>query len=396
MDEIKNQIQFSKLLAGKVLGSLTEEQKRKLSQWEQQSDNKKLADNILNAQSFTDWKQKLNDLNTEEEWKSFLERMGTATINRGKVIRLKAIKLVASVAAVFLIGFALFSLYETIQNSKFQPIEASSIEPGSSNAELVLSTGEVINLEDTLKDKINESNVALENIKGVLQYKDSINDKLVDAKTNTLRVPRGGEYQLVLADGTKVWLNSDTELTYPVSFVGKERRVTLKGEAYFEVTPNKEVPFIVTTGNQDVEVLGTKFNISSYVTDTNIITTLVEGKVKVFDRKSDATRYLLPNEQSVLNKNTDNIKKQKVDVYPYIAWKEGRFVFSNVPLDQFLNKIARWYDVDVVFEDDSLKNIKFSGDLPRYSNMTGILKIIEAEMSVHIKIEDNKKVYVFK
>jgi len=237
--------------------------------------------------------------------------------------------------------------------------------------------------------------VSLKNKEGVLQYKDSVNDKSVESKTNTLRVPRGGEYQLVLADGTKVWLNSDSELSYPVPFVGKERKVTLMGEAYFEVAHNKDVPFIVVTGNQEVEVLGTKFNISSYENDANIITTLVEGKVKVSDSNSESERYLMPNEQSVLNRDTDDLKKRKVDVYPFIAWKDGRFVFNNVTLEQFLLKISRWYDVEVIFEDDSLKTIKFSGDLPRYSNMTGILKIIEAEMSVHIKVENNKKVYVF-
>lgn len=392
MDEIQNQIRYSKLLAGKVLGSLTAEQEKVLNQWEQESDNKEISDNILNAHSFADWKQNLNNVNTKEEWMSFLERMEKTT-NKRKVRRLKVVKWMSSVAAVLLIGVALFSLLKT--NDDYQTLESVKIAPGTSHAELVLSTGEVVNLENTLQSKINEGTVALENTKGVLQYKEDGAEMLAETKTNTLRVPRGAEYQLVLSDGTKVWLNSETELSYSVPFIGKERRVTLKGEAYFDVTPNKEIPFIVVSGNQEVEVLGTEFNISAYANDKNITTTLVEGKVKVFDVKSKDNNFLFPNQQSILNLSTNKIKKQQVDVYPYVAWKDGRFVFNNVSLEQFLSKVSRWYNVEIIFNDDSLRNLKFTGDLPRYSDMTSILKIIEAEMSVHIKVEENNKIHVF-
>lgn len=397
MDEINKQFEYSELLAGKVLDSLTDEQKEVLYEWEQQDDNKEIAEDILNAYTFDEWQEKLKTIDTTEEWASFLERMEIASEKPGKVIRLKPVKWMSAVAAALVVGFSVLTFMNS-DNDRLKPIDASSIAPGTAHAELVLSNGEVIDLEQSKDDQIQEGEVALENVKGVLQYKDAKSRRRGDTKvkTNTLKVPRGAEYQLVLSDGTKVWLNSDTELTYTVPFIGTERRVALKGEAYFDVTPNKELPFIVTTGNQEVQVLGTEFNVSAYRDDNTITTTLVEGKVQVADNISNAKEYLLPNDQSILNKQSDAIKKQHVDTYPYIAWKEGRFVFNNVTLEEFLYKVARWYDVEVYYDNDSLKNLSFTGDLPRYSDMTSILKIIEAEMSVNIKVEDNKKIYVFR
>ena len=397
MNEINNQLKYSKLLAGKLLGTLTEEQEKDLNHWQQLPDNKEAMDAIFSAHAFSEWKQKIEKVDTAEEWKSFLSLMETTSNNRGKVIKMNAKKWMYSVAAIFIIGITAFSLFKYFNpTSEYQSINTASIAPGSSHAELVLSDGEIVNLENETDKEINVGQVAAKNAQGVLQYNDNIKEDLVEVKTNTLRVPRGGEYQLVLSDGTKVWLNSDTELSYQVPFTGKERRVSLKGEAYFDVSPNKEVPFIVTTNNQEIEVLGTEFNISAYESDANLVTTLVEGKVKVSDSQSDIVEYLLPNEQSILDMNTDNIIKRNVDVYPYVAWKDGRFVFKNVSLEEFLFKIARWYDVEVFFENDNIKNIRFTGDLPRYSNMTDVLKIIESEMSVHIKVENNKKILISK
>ncbi|MCR8666557.1 FecR domain-containing protein [Aestuariibaculum sp. M13] len=397
MDDINKQIEHSKLLASKVLNSLSEEQKEILLDWEQQDDNKNITEDILNAYSFKEWQEKLKSIDTKEEWASFLEVMENTSEKTSKVIRLKYVKWMSAVAAVLVVGFSVLTFMNS-DNDRLKAVDASSIAPGTSHAELVLSNGEVIDLENSKDSKMQEGTLNVENVKGVLQYKDAKSRRGSGnkVKTNTLKVPRGAEYQLVLSDGTKVWLNSDTELTYTVPFVGTERRVALKGEAYFDVTPNKELPFIVMTGNQEVQVLGTEFNVSAYRDDETITTTLVEGKVQVTDNISNEEKFLLPNEQSVLNKKNDAIKKSEVDVYPYIAWKEGRFVFNNVTLEEFLYKVSRWYDVEVFYDSESLKALSFTGDLPRYSDMTSILKIIEAEMSVRIKIEDNKKIYVYK
>ncbi|OMP30163.1 FecR family protein [Mangrovimonas sp. DI 80] len=395
MDKIIEQIEFSELLSGKVLDALSEEQKETLHDWEQKKNNKEIANNILNDNNFSEWQQKIDKLDTMEEWASFLGHMETASEKPKKVFNLKAQKWISAAAAILVVGISIFTLF-TQNESHLKPIEASSIAPGISHAELVLSTGEIIDLEDSKDNEIQEGTISVENAKGILHYKSEGGEKQVEVKTNTLKVPRGAEYQLVLPDGTKVWLNSDTQLTYTVPFTGNVRRVELKGEAYFDVSPNKELPFIVATGNQEVQVLGTEFNISAYSNDNSVTTTLVEGKVQVTNKLSTDKTILSPNEQSILNKEDNNINKLNVDTYPYIAWKEGRFVFNNVNLELFLSKVSRWYDVEVFFDDESLKNLSFTGDLPRYSDMTNILKIIEAEMSVNIKIEANKKIHVYK
>ncbi|MBD0830633.1 FecR family protein [Aestuariibaculum sediminum] len=396
MDEINKQFEYSELLAGKVLDALTDEQKKQLLEWEEEVDgNRELAENILNAYSYNEWQEKIKTIDTVEAWASFLDRMDSSAKKPGKVVKLNMFKWMSAAAAVLVVGLALFTIFNKTGNLK--PIEESSIAPGSSHAELVLSNGEVINL-DEVDNQIQEGKVEAKNTKGILQYKDSemvaSQNESESAKVNTLRVPRGAEYQLVLSDGTKVWLNSDTELTYTVPFIGSERRVALKGEAYFDVTPNKELPFIVTSGTQEVQVLGTEFNVSAYTEDNRIITTLVEGKVKVEEKYSHATEFLSPNQQTNFDINSKSIKKKDVDVYPYVAWKEGRFVFHNVTLQELFSKISKWYDVEYQIEGEKLKSLKFTGDLPRYNDMSGILKIIEAEMSVNIQIGHNNKVYV--
>ncbi|GAA4293088.1 FecR family protein [Aestuariibaculum suncheonense] len=396
MDEINKQFEYSELLAGRVLDALTDEQKKFLMEWEQQGNNKELREDILNAYSFRDWQHKLKTIDTVEEWASFLERMDSSSAKTDKVIKLSRMKWVSAVAATLVVGLTVFTLFN--KSSNLKPIEDIKIAPGSSHAELVLSNGEVVDLDES-ENEIVEGVVGAKNTKGILQYKDALGSRAEDrvlneAKVNTLRVPRGAEYQLVLSDGTKVWLNSDTELTYTVPFVGSERRVALKGEAYFDVTPNKELPFIVTSGTQEVQVLGTEFNVSAYSEETHITTTLVEGKVMVEETYSHNQQILSPNQQANFDTKTKSINKKNVDVYPYVAWKEGRFVFHNVTLEELFSKISKWYNVEYEIEGEKLKALKFTGDLPRYNDMSGILKIIEAEMSVNIQIGLNNKVYV--
>ena len=399
MKKIKKQIEYSNLLAGKVLDSLTEEQKSDLQQWESDPYNKKVEEEILNPEAFNAWQTKVQNINTSEQWELFLKNKKATSADKSKVIKMKVLKWSASIAAIFILGFSLNLFFNTSNGKKYQTAKEVNINPGTPQAELVLSTGETVKLQDSVKTNISEGTITAKNENGLLAYDDSEKQAEIISKTNTLRVPRGAEYQLVLSDGTKVWLNSDSELTYSVPFTGKERKVLLKGEAYFDVTPNKEMPFVVATENQDITVLGTEFNISAYTDDLNTITTLVEGKVKTTSLDNNEVvkeNFLLPNEQLTLNKNSKKTRKRTVDPYPYIAWKEGRFSFKNESLESFFTKIARWYDVTVIIDNESIKDIRFTGDLPRYNNMSNILKVIEVEMSVKIKIENNKIIHVSK
>lgn len=220
-----------------------------------------------------------------------------------------------------------------------------------------------------------------------LQYKES-KESAAEVKYNTLVIPQGGQFSLSLADGTEVWLNAGTTLRYPTSFIGKERKVELTGEAYFEVTKNAEMPFRVLSGEQVVEVLGTSFNIASYQEDSSIYTTLVEGKVSVFLEKTPQVRKtLLPEQQSIFVKGTDKINKRVVDVEQYIGWKDGWFYFKDESLESIMQTLSRWYDVEVRFKNEEAKKLQFTGKIKRYEDLKDVLNLLEKTNEVTFKID---------
>jgi len=250
------------------------------------------------------------------------------------------------------------------------------IVPGTDKATLTLEDGSVITLEkgNSIITKNAHSNG--ENI----IYKDG-KSKTNKIGFNYLTIPRGGQFHLVLADGTKVWLNSETQLKFPVSFVdGSVRKVELVyGEAYFEVSPStkhKGSKFKVLNKSQEIEVLGTEFNVKAYKDEANIYTTLVQGKVSI---KTELTKKILkPSEQSNLNLNTNGIQVSLVDVYSEISWKDGIFSFKGKPLKDIMKVISRWYDVEVIFENKNLESIKFKGTLEKSQSIDEILSIMKS------------------
>lgn len=197
---------------------------------------------------------------------------------------------------------------------------------------------------------------------------------------NYLTIPRGGQFQLKLSDGTEVWLNSETQLKYPVTFIeGETRQVELVyGEAYFEVSPSTNhngAKFKVRTLMQEVEVLGTEFNIKAYKEETNIYTTLVEGKVVIVNGFDN--QYLIPNQQSNLNLKNNTITIRSVDAYSETSWKKGLFSFKSTPLKEIMKVLSRWYDVNVVFSNPEIENIKFNGVLSKNQTIKEILTTIK-------------------
>ncbi|WP_120272290.1 FecR family protein [Mangrovibacterium diazotrophicum] len=405
MTKVKEQIKIAGLLARKMLGMLTEEQLRDLQKWEEAGDNRKVEADILQPGAFDAWNKQMDNLDVSTQWTMYLNRMQRTT-TRKKVIRLNIIRTVSAVAAMLVLAVSIGIVWKlTTEKPQKLALAEVSIEPGSKNAQLFLDNGQVIDLKAADAKSIDEGDVKIENNEGVLVYNDSqvAENKETAAKakyvTNRLSIPRGGEYQLVLPDGSRVWLNSESELTYTVPFSPNERHVNLKGEAYFEVAHNKDKPFTVSTPSQTIEVLGTQFDVSAYSDDESIVTTLVEGKVKVEYKNSDKgteVTYLAPNDQLVLNTETSAAKISQVDTHVYTAWKDGRFVFRNEPLESLLKTVARWYDVQIKIEDESVKAIHFTGDLPRYKNMNSLLKILETETSVHVEMSDDKILTVTK
>ena len=207
----------------------------------------------------------------------------------------------------------------------------------------------------------------------------------------TLITPRGGQYKLTLPDGTIAWLNADSRLAYPSVFTGDKREVTLQGEAYFEVHTDAARPFIVHAAQQDVQVLGTEFNIQAYPDEANIVTTLVKGKVRI--NSADKTLLLQPGEQSQLNKQQGQLTlAADADVDEVVAWKNGYFRFDKMDIRSIMQQLSRWYDVDVRYEDD-LQPHYFGAIISRDNNISQILHLLEATGDVHFKIE-GREVFV--
>jgi len=268
-----------------------------------------------------------------------------------------------------------------------------SIVPGSNKAILILSDGTEHDLTSGNNSFIDTDGNEIKNTGNQLEY-ISKNSQTAEIKYNTLKIPRGGEYFLMLSDSTKVWLNSETTLRFPVHFAPGNRTVELTGEAYFEVSKNENSPFIISTNNQHVKVLGTQFNLSSYPDQQYTLTTLVEGRVEVSLGTDPKQKMILkPNEQSILENNNNQITKRTVDVFQYIAWKDGRFVFHDRNLEEIMNTLSKWYDVQVTFNREDLKNVRFTGNLQRYADFSDILKKIERTNEVNFEV-NNKTIII--
>lgn len=277
------------------------------------------------------------------------------------------------------------------QTEKRQQPYKNDIAPGGNKAILTLANGTQIILDSAangaLTQQGNTKIIKLDS--GRLAY-NSLNEKPGEVLYNTISTPRGGQYQIVLADGSKVWLNAASSLRFPASFTGKERKVELTGEGYFEVAKNAAMPFRVNANGMQVEVLGTHFNINAYNDEDVIKTTLLEGSVKV--REGASGTIIKPGQQALVenqgNPLISKIRVQTVDVDGAVAWKNGYFSFDKADLPTVMRQIARWYDVEISYEGNIPKR-EFGGKIDRNSNASQVLKILE-ESKVHFRIEGKK------
>lgn len=298
----------------------------------------------------------------------------------------------AAAAVLIIISTSIYYFQESHEQvlvNTETPRFKNDVAPGNNKAVLTLDDGSKIDLDDAKTGILaSESNVDIKKTgEGKLEYTASIQDAKI-IKYNVLRTPMGGEYQLVLPDGSKVWLNSGSTLRFPTSFVGSERIVELKGEAYFDITKNSKMPFLVRTNNaMDIKVLGTQFNIMAYDDEKNINTTLIEGSVEVL--KGLGKTMLKPGQEAVLNKGSGNIKVSIADLEQAIAWKNGYFIFSNENIESIMRKVSRWYNVDVIYQGN-LSNKDFVGTISRNKNVSELLKMLELTGAVHFSIDGRR------
>lgn len=266
------------------------------------------------------------------------------------------------------------------------PIVLEPITPGTGKAVLTVGNGQQFALSKGQQLTIDAQDVAINSDGQALQYAPK-ETSTSEVAYNTLQVPRGGEFFLVLADGTKVWVNADTRLRYPTRFGDQNRRVELKGEAYFEVTPDAARPFVVASAGQEITVLGTSFNVSAYDDDNVIMTTLVEGAVAIAHEAYDLQETLAPEEQAILKKSERSLIRTQVDPWQYIAWKENRFYFQDRPLQDIMTILSRWYDIDVFFDGTDISGIRFTGGFKRYQDFENVKELLEKTDEITMTIK---------
>ncbi|MBI5858050.1 MAG: FecR domain-containing protein [Sphingobacteriales bacterium] len=308
----------------------------------------------------------------------------------------------AAAAILLLIATGAFFIFNTkgdkhkVANAKPQP--AYDIAPGGNKAVLILADGSSIILDSASNGTISQQgNIKIEKMdNGLLAY--LINGKQVTendkAFYNTISTPRGGQYQVTLSDGTKVWLNAASSIRFPVFFTGTERKVEITGEAYFEVSKNKGMPFKVKAATSEIEVLGTHFNVNAYDDEASIKTTLLEGLVKVSvpaGASNQSARFIKPGQQADINKEGKINILNNADTEEAVAWINGRFQFKSADLQSILRQISRWYDVDIEYKGNA--NLHFTGQLPRSISVSKVFEKLEMTGEVHLKI-DGKKIIV--
>jgi len=307
------------------------------------------------------------------------------------VVPWKYLSVAASILLAATIGIYFYQSRKPQLNQFSKQPMVADVAPGGNKAILTLSNGTRISLSDARSGKIANQNgtSVLKTSEGHLVYNSTAASTATTAY-NSVETPKGGQYQLMLPDGTNVWLNAASSLKYPLSFNGKERKVELNGEAYFEVAHNQSKPFRVVTAHQVVEVLGTHFDINSYTDEPVTRTSLIEGSVSVTSLGSHAKLVIRPGQQSIVSSAlpASAIGVKNIDIDEAVAWKNGYFMFDEESLESILRKIARWYDVDIQYKGLEAKNkLFFSGTLSRYSNVSKVLKKLELTESVHFKIE---------
>lgn len=374
MKSTKNHIEKAKLWADNILGNKDD------SQSLDAADIKDIES--LKSGKYENWRNEVTNLFEEEKVWDSVEKKITVFAPRSETRRL--INYWQSVAAVLILavigsaGYILFEEFRQIEQEQF-------IMPGKAMAYLQVDDNKVIELNkvDTLL-LFNKIKANLDSGRIVYSEAESTKEAVEYHKIN---VPRNGEYYVQLSDETKVWVNSESSISFKSRFDGKQRVVELSGEAYFEVAKNPDQPFIVRTDNMDIRVLGTHFNVKAYPDEEYTYATLNEGKICV--NKDDLNEVLAPNQQLALNNMSKEFSKQEVDASIYSAWVKGKFVFKDEKLEDILIALSRWYDIKIFYENARLKEDRFSISVNRYDDINILLDHLKLTGGINFEINKN-------
>ena len=378
--------EIHELLLAYLQDDISEEEMIRLQGWLDENErHRKLLDELRDKEVLRQEIGAYASFDTSRRWIQLKEEMDKTPRKRRLLLRVWK-----SVAAVFVAAVAGGLLYWQITDSA-RPVEeqvlVAQIRPGETQAVLITGKGQQLllqGLKDTCLDITGNETLKISK-DGSLEYSLSALSRMPE--WHTLQVPRGGEYKIVLDDGTEIWLNSASELKYPAHFVGNERRVCLVGEAYCQVSRNEAAPFIVETRDMDVKVLGTSFNVSAYEDEENSHATLVEGRVEVDDKINGEKVTLTPGEQALLQGKEMVVRE--VNTKLYSMWRLDRFTFASEDMEGVIRKLSRWYNVNFFFSNSSMKQKRFTGSLPKYSDISQVLKMIEMTTDIKFQVKGN-------
>lgn len=360
---------------------LPEEELYLLEQWEKKGSNKRLYLRLLEMHKDAPLSRKIR-LSGKNTFTRIEQR-----VNNKKRLRYLRIPGYSVAAGLLLVAglTAFFLNYRTGVHEPSAPVNAA-IVPGSPAAILKTADGRILTLSPDV-DTIfyaNSASTVRNNEKMLIYGPGTVTDKV---EYNTLTIPPGAEYNLLLSDGTKVYLNSASDLHYPVAFSGDVREVQLNGEAYFEVAKDASRPFIVRTNDISIQVLGTSFNVKAYPQQEVVATTLETGSVRVVCGETEC--LMEPGTQFVFHKASKESEYNKVDTEMYTSWKDGYYYFEKMKLEEIMNTLALWYNLNVFYHDPEAKHYEFVGKLKRYDDVTYLLKKFEETKNVTFNISGN-------
>ena len=380
--EMKNPFECTKELLRYTRGELSKEEEKEIEQV------------LSEVKEMNTLVEELKDKNRIEHEMHVIAKFDTERAlsklkNRKQVKRRGILSWIAAASVVVIAGVSAWILLS--QEPDVDNLSVTEkFEPGKAIVTLEMASGLKYRL-DTLSSVVrnNRVNVAFDNNDGVLKIKEQ--DSLADGTTkeigyNTINVPYGGTYTVELCDGTKVYLNSGTTLEFPSRFDGKVRSVILKGEAYFDVARNVSKPFVVEVDEMKVKVLGTSFNVKSYVDEPGVYTTLVEGSVAIL-RDGQPEKKIKPGEQAYYNKGVGTLSIAEVDVNEFTSWKDGLCYFKDIALEEILRIVSRWYDLEVFYMNQGAKSVIYSGKLPMYSSVEDVLRKFEISGDVRFELK---------
>jgi len=381
MKIIDDEFAISELVILYIKDELSVKQKERLHAWLNDSEkNRDLFEKLKSKEHFIEKSKKDKKFEDPTRWIYISKEIN----KRKRKLRLRYGAIAASFFVPLLIGSYFF-----MQSEEVMKAPRTIIKPGKNEAVLITDNGEEINLSNN-NFKLNTSGVIkIQNKNNVLSYEKEKAETVVEKmEYNTIVVPRGGEYQMVLADGTKVWLNSESELRFPVNFVEDTRTVWVKGEAFFEVAHDKEKPFFAMVNEKSIEVLGTEFNIKAYPEESEIITTLQSGSVKF--NFEDKSQMLTPDHQIIYSEITGETELKEVNVQEVTAWVHGKFYFKSLNLEKIMVVLGRWYNFEMEFEDVEAKDLIFRGMIYRGMTFEDVVDIIKETTNVQIENYGNK------